>query len=144
MLNWNKTISQLQAAAQAHEKLAALFERFANEAVPQPDNPSVNLKGIKCEKHLEKGFFTLTFAARTVAFIFSSHIDAKSYMEGKVTCYVKNNLHESEHKSIGAFTFSTSGKTDQLDADNNEICMDSDIGALAISLHFLNQSLHLS
>lgn len=142
MLKWNQLHQQLETVANRHSQLAAKFQAFAKFVEEQVTAPMFHIKGISISLHLEQGYFTTTFAGRTLRFDFSSALPENGSLIGTVTCSLVKELPEISFVSVGKFTFATSGKTNLNNPeDGDPIIIDDDIPAQYVGLHFIHESL---
>lgn len=142
MLTWNQLHQNLEKAANRHRQLATRFENFANHVAEQVAAQPFHIKGISVSLHLEQGFFTTTFATRTLHFVFTSVQEDGGTLVGNVKCYLKRELPKSEYVAIGDFNFTGSGQTTLIEPEENvPITIDSDLPALYVALHFIHESL---
>jgi hypothetical protein len=134
----------LDKASTQHTALASVFREFANFVKDCIQAPSIANHSITSSLHLDHGFFTTTFAGRTVSFVFSSSLeDEKSVnLVGNVQCYIKKEFPEPKQIEFGGFTFNEEGYTNIKIPDSNEtIHIANDIGTLLMALHFIHDSL---
>lgn len=142
MLKLNQLHQQLETVANRHSQLAAKFQAFAKFVEEQVTAPMFHIKGISVSLHLEQGYFTTTFASRTLRFDFSSDLSENGSLIGTVTCSLVKELPEISFVSVGEFTFTASGKTNLNNPeDGDPIIFDDDIPALYVGLHFIHESL---
>jgi hypothetical protein len=142
MLDWNQLHQDLEKAAHRHRQLAAKFDQFATFVAEQVTAQLFHIKGIGISLNLDQGFFTTTFAGRTLHFAFESVPEASGTLVGKVTCYLKKEFPTSEYISIGEFKFTGSGQSTLVHpTENDPITIDVDIAALHIALNFIHESL---
>ena len=142
MLNEKQLNGQLINAAAQHAKLAAKFTALAQHVKAQVNEAHYPVKGITAILHLEQGFFSTTFAGRTLSFVFTSSFVAEASLSGHVRCYLKKYFPQHEQVLLGGFSFSASGKTSPI-ALSNPVAADMDTtqGARLIILRFLHDSL---
>lgn len=142
MLEWNPLNKTLETAASRHLKLISLFDTFAKFVESQVTPQTFHIKGITASLHLGQGFFTTTFAGRTLHFVFSSTAEDDKALVGNVTCYLKREFPEQSHIEIGKFTFNGNGQTNLIEPEDNEpITIVSDFPSLHLALHFIRESL---
>lgn len=142
MLKWNQLHQQLEGVANRHSQLAAKFQVFAKFVGEQVMAPAFHIKGISVSFHLEEGYFTASFAGRTLRFAFSSAMSENGSLAGTVTCSLVKEIPETSLVQVGEFTFTGSGKTNLINPeDGDPIIMDDDNPALYIGLHFIYESL---
>ena len=72
MLAWNQLHQDLESATNRHRQLAAKFEQFAKFVAEQVAAPAFHIKGIGISLNLDQGFFSTTFAGRTLHYTFES------------------------------------------------------------------------
>lgn len=142
MLAWNQLHQNLERTADRHNQLTSRFEQFAKYVAEQVTAQPFHIKGITVSLHLEQGFFTTTFATRTLYFVFVSTQGEGGAMVGNVKCYLKREFPEQEYVSVGEFNFTGSGQTTLIEPeDNGPITIDSDLPSLYVALHFIHESL---
>ena len=142
MLKWNQLHQQLETVANRHTQLAKKFQSFAKFVEEQVTAPTFHIKGISVSLHLEQGYFTTTFAGRTLRFDFSSALLESSSLVGTVTCSLMNEFPENSLVSVGEFTFNGSGITNLNNPeDGDPIIIDQDIPAQYVVLHFIYEGL---
>lgn len=142
MLKWNQLNQQLEAAANRHLQLAGRFQVFAKFVAEQVTAHNFQIKGITTSLHLEKDYFTTTFAGRSLRFTFSSALSENGSLLGTVTCALMNDDPEKSLVPVGEFTFTGNGKTNLIAPDDGDpIIIDDDIPALYVGLHFIHESL---
>lgn len=142
MLKWNQLHQQLEIVASRHSQLAKKFQAFAKFVEEQVTTPTFHIKGISISLHLEQGYFTTTFAGRTLCFSFSSILSENGSLIGTVTCGLMQEFPEKSLVQVGEFTFTGNGETNLNDPeDGDSISMDKDIRALHVALHFIYESL---
>lgn len=142
MLNEKQLHDQLSNAALQHRKLAAKFAEMAKHVETQMSAPRYPVPGIATTLQLEQGFFTTTFAGRTLSFVFSSSLGTEGSLIGQVACYLKKDFPQPVHLALGGFGFSASGQTSRtVLPDHVPADMDTDLGASLITLHFIHASL---
>ena len=142
MLKWKQLNQTLETVASRHLQLISRFDTFANFVESQVTSQTFHIKGITSTLHLEQGFFTTTFAGRTLHFVFSSTTEDGKTLFGNVACYLKRELPEQAHIEIGKFTFNGGGQTNFIEPEENDpLTIASDISSLYIALHFINESL---
>ena len=142
MLKWNQLHQQLETVANRHSQLATKFQAFAKFVEEQVTAPTFHIKGISASLHLEQGYFTTTFAGRTLHFTFSSALSENGSLVGTVMCGLMKELPERALVPVGEFTFTGSGKTNLNNPeDGDPIIIDEDIPALYVGLHFIYEAL---
>ncbi|MDP3188988.1 hypothetical protein [Limnobacter sp.] len=142
MLKWNQLHQQLETMANRHSQLAAKFQSFAKFVEQQVTDSAFHIKGISASLHLEQGYFTTTFADRTLRFTFSSVLSESGSLVGTVTCSLMKDFPEKSLVPVGEFTFTGSGKTNLNNPeDGDPIIIDADIPALYLGLHFIYEGL---
>lgn len=142
MLKWNQLHQQLETTANRHSQLAAKFRSFAKFVEEQVTAATFHIKGISVSLHLEQGYFTTTFAGRTLRFTFSSALSENGSLIGTVTCGLLKDSPERSLIPVGEFTFTGSGKSSLNNPeDGDPINIDEDLPALYIGLHFIYESL---
>jgi len=72
VLEWNQLHQNLEQASRRHLQLLDKFERFAKFVEEQVTAPAFHIKGIGITLNLDQGFFSTTFAGRTLKFQFES------------------------------------------------------------------------
>jgi hypothetical protein len=126
-----------------HKALAIKFQEFARFIKDCTQTPSVaNHNIIASLQYLEKGFFTTTFASRTISFVFSSFLEESGNLVGNVECFLLKEFPEHAQVKFGGFTFDTTGHTN-LKIPNEDAAMNiaNDFGTLHIALYFIRESL---
>ncbi|MEC5387164.1 hypothetical protein VVD49_15650 [Uliginosibacterium sp. H3] len=142
MLVWNQLCAKIESADTRHHQLAAQFEKFANCIAQQTASKGFHFKGIASSLYLERGFFTTTFASRTLHFVFTSVQKVGGGLEGNVKCYLKREVPETVYLPIGEFDFTGNGRTNLVNPeDDDHVIMNDDIPALYLVLHFIHESL---
>ncbi|HMN12013.1 MAG: hypothetical protein WA146_05980 [Thiobacillus sp.] len=142
MLAWNQLHQDLESATNRHRQLAAKFEQFAKFVAEQVAAPAFHIKGIGISLNLDQGFFSTTFAGRTLHYTFESVPSENGTLVGKVTCYLKKEFPTLEYISIGDFQFTGSGQTTLVDPmENDPIKIDVDLAALYVVLNYIHESL---
>lgn len=142
MIKWNLLHQVLEASESRHLQLFSRFEKFAKHVEIQVAAQGFHIKGIAVSLHLEQGFFTITFAGRTLFFVFSSTAKDGGALVGNVTCYIKREFPEQALIEFGKFVFTGGGQTTLIEPeDNDPLTMDADISSLYIALHFIHESL---
>lgn len=142
MLKWSQLHQQLETVAIRHIQLAAKFQAFAKHVEDQVTNPTFHIKGISVSLYLEQGYFTTTFAGRTLHFAFSSALSENGSLVGTVTCGLIRELPEKTLVPVGEFTFTGSGKTNLNNPeDGDPITIDEDLPALYVGLNFIYEGL---
>lgn len=142
MLEWNQLHQNLERASNRHHQLAARFEQFAKFVAEQVSEPAFHIKGIGISLNLDQGFFSTTFAGRTLHFTFESSPGENGTLVGKVTCYLKRDFPVPEYISMGDFQFTGSGQTTLVDPkENDPITIDGDLASLYVVLNYIYVSL---
>jgi hypothetical protein len=142
MLEWNQLHHDLERASNRHRQLAAKYEQFATFVAEQVTAPAFHIKGIGISLNLDQGFFSTTFAGRTLQFTFESVPSEHGTLVGKVTCYLKKEFPTPEYTLIGDFQFTGSGQTNLVDPkENDPIIIDVDLAALYVVLNYIHESL---
>jgi len=142
MLEWSQLHPNLERASSRHRQLLEKFERFAKFVEEQVTAPTFHIKGLGITSSLDQGFFSTTFAGRTLQFRFESALGDKEVLVGKVNCYLKKEFPALEYLSIGGFGFTTTGQTTLVDPnDKDPISIDTDIGALHLVIDYIHESL---
>ena len=142
MLEWNQLHQNLERNSNRHRQLFAKFELFAKFVDEQVSAPAFHIKGIGISSNLDQGFFSTTFAGRTLQFRFESVSEENGALVGKVTCYLKKELPALEYISIGDFRFTGNGQTTLVDPNENDpITIDNDLAALYVVLNYIHESL---
>ena len=142
MLDWNQLHQNLEKTSNRHRQLASRFEQFAKFVAEQVTAQLFHIKGIGISLCLDQGFFTTTFAGRTLQFVFASVPEETGTLVGHVTCYLKKEIPALEYIPIGEFRFTGSGQTTLVDPKKNEpITIDVDLDALYVALNFIHESL---
>lgn len=142
MLTWNQLHLRLEGASNRHAQLAAKFQSFAKFIEEQVTAEHFHIKGISASLQLDKGYFTTTFAGRTVRYTFSSTTSENGTLIGTVACDLLKEHPEKTLISVGGFTFTPNGQTNLKDPeDGDPIIIDSDTPALYVGLHFIHESL---
>lgn len=141
MLTWNQLHQDLEKSAKRHRQLFGVFERFAQFVAEQVSSPSFHINGITASP-VEDGFFTVTFAGRILLFAFSSTAEQNGALSGNVDCYLKKNIPVQEHVLMGSFSFTSNGKTNLKEPEENDfIVIDCDFSCLYVALHFIHESI---
>ena len=142
MLEWNQLHQDLEKASNRHRQLAAKYEQFARFVAEQVTSAGFHIKGISISLNLDQGFFSTTFAGRTLQFMFESVPNESGTLVGKVTCYLKREFPTPEYISIGDFQFTGSGQTNLVNPEENDpITIDYDLAALYVALNYIHKSL---
>ncbi|MHB1331682.1 MAG: hypothetical protein ACYCY1_03735 [Sulfuriferula sp.] len=137
MLEWNQLHQKLERYSNRHHQLSAKFEQFAKFVDEQVAAPAFHIKGIGISLNLDKGFFSTTFAGRTLQFRFESVPEDNGTLVGQVTCYLKNEFPALEYISIGDFRFTVNGQTTLVDpTENDPITIDTELAALYVVLNY--------
>jgi hypothetical protein len=132
----------LDKASDQHTALTSVFDEFANFVKDCIQAPSIANHSITAVLHLDRGFFTTTFAGRTVSFVFTSSLEKSGNLIGNVTCYIKKEFPESKLIEFGGFTFNEEGYTNIIVPNSNDtIHIANDLGTLLMALHFIHDSL---
>jgi hypothetical protein len=135
--------NSLNKIAIQHKELALKFQEFARFVKDCTQTPSVaNHSIVVSLQHLDRGFFTTSFARRTVSFVFSSIIDEKENLQGIVTTYIHSEFPESNQIKFGEFTFDETGHTNiKIPNEDSAINIANDFGTLHIVLFYIRESL---
>jgi hypothetical protein len=142
MLEWDQLHQNLERNSNRHRQLFAKFEQFAKFVDEQVSAPAFHIKGIGTSSNLDQGFFSTTFAGRTLQFQFESVSEENGPLAGKVTCYFKKEFPALEYISIGDFRFTGNGQTTLVDPNENDpITIDNDLTALYVVLNYIHESL---
>jgi hypothetical protein len=138
--------NSLNKIAVQHKELALKFQEFARFVKDCTQTPSVaNHSIIVSLQNLDKGFFTTTFARRTVSFDFTSLIDENDNLQGVVTTYLHTEFPEPKHIKFGEFNFDESGHTNiKIPNEDSKINIANDFGTLHIVLFYIRESLKKS
>ncbi|MEF8733749.1 MAG: hypothetical protein V5B40_18115 [Candidatus Accumulibacter meliphilus] len=83
MLEWNQLHQNLEMASRRHRQLAARYEQFAKDVAEQVTAPEFHIKGIGISLNIDQGFFSTTFAGRTLNFAFESLPGEDGVLVGK-------------------------------------------------------------
>ena len=145
MLTWNQLYQNLKDASYRHNELLSRFGEFAKLVASKVDEQSFHIKGLTTELHLDQGYFTTTFAGRTIMFIFTSLLEDSGRLKGNIQCYLKKEFPELTHIKIGEVNFNGDGLVDLKMPDQDSIIyIDNEkMGALYVLLHFIHKSLSL-
>ncbi|MCX7088755.1 MAG: hypothetical protein NTV00_11970 [Methylococcales bacterium] len=131
-------------AASQHKALSTVFNEFANFVKDCIQTPSIANHSITASLNLSQGFFTTTFAGRTVSFVFTSSLASSDSenLVGNVRCYIKKEFPEPKQIEFGGFTFNEEGFTN-INIPNSEdtIRITNDLGTLLMALHYIHESL---
>lgn len=134
----------LDKVAKQHIALTSVFKEFAHFVKDCVLAPSIANHNISVSLHLDQGFFTTSFANRTVSFVFTSLLESEECenLIGNVTCYLKKDFPEPKHIKFGGFNFNENGHTNLKIPDSNEtVHITNDLGTFFMALHFIHQSL---
>ena len=140
----NHLHTSLDKASLQHKALASKFQEFARFVKDCIQTPSVANQSISVSlQYLDQGFFTTTFASRTVSFVFTSHLDESENLEGNVKCYIKKDFPEPKQIEFGEFTFDDTGHTNiKIPNEDDKINIAAlDFGTLHIALFYIRESL---
>lgn len=126
-----------------HAALASKFREFARFVKDCVQTPSISSHNITASlQHLDNGYFTTTFANRTISFAFTSVLEKNGNLVGNVKTYVKHEFPEQKQVKFGEFTFDQEGHTSlKLPNEDAEINIADNFGTLHIALHFIRESL---
>ncbi|MEQ1638513.1 MAG: hypothetical protein ABL903_17725 [Methylococcales bacterium] len=127
-----------------HIALSTVFEEFANFVKDCIQSPSIANHSITADLHLSRGFFTTTFAGRTISFAFTSILENQesTNLVGNVKCYIKKEFPVCGLVEFGGFTFNEEGRTNiKIPPSEDTIRITNDIGTLLMALHFIHESL---
>lgn len=142
MLEWNQLHQNLERTSNRHRQLSAKFEQFAKFVDEQVTVPAFHIKGIGISLNLDQGFFSTTFAGRTLQFQFESVSEENGAFVGQVTCYFKKEFPALEYISIGDFRFTGNGQTTLVDPrEDDPITIDVELAALYVVLNYIHESL---
>ena len=135
--------NSLNKIAIQHKELALKFQEFARFVKDCTQTPSVANQSITVSlQHLDKGFFTTSFARRTVTFVFTSLLDESGNLQGNVKTYVQAEFPEPKQIKFGEFTFDETGHTNiKIPNEDAQINIANDFGTLHIALYFIRESL---
>lgn len=143
MAHSNKLHNSLDTYARQHKELALKFQEFARFVKDCTQTPAVANHSITVSlQHLDRGFFTSTFATRTVTFVFKSFLDENETLQGNVKTYLQQDFPESKQILFGEFKFDEDGHTDiKLQDEDTPVNFSNDLVTLDIVLHFIRESL---
>jgi len=135
--------NNLNALSVQHTALASKFREFARFIKDCFQTPAVSNHNITASlQHLDNGYFTTTYANRTISFVFTSLLDDSGNLIGYVQCYIKKEFPEAKQIKFGEFTFNEEGHTKlKLPNEDAEINIADNFGTLHIALHFIRESL---
>jgi hypothetical protein len=135
--------NSLDKVSTEHKALALKFQEFARFVKDCTQTPSVANHSISVSlQQLDKGFFTTTFASRTVSFVFNSVLQESGNLEGYVQCFVFKEFPEPRQIKFGEFKFDEAGHTNlKLPHEDAQIDIANNFGTLHIALHFIRESL---
>jgi hypothetical protein len=135
--------SSLNKIAVQHKELALKFQEFARFVKDCTQTPSVANHSITVSlQHLDKGFFTTSFARRTISFVFTTVLDEKESLQGVVTTYDFSEFPEPKQTKFGEFTFDETGHTNiKIPNEDAQINIANDFGTLHIVLYYIRESL---
>ncbi len=133
----------LDKVSTEHKALALKFQEFARFVKDCTQTPSVANQSITVSlQNLDKGFFTATFASRTVSFVFTSILQENGTLEGYVQCFVFKEFPEARQIKFGEFKFDETGHTNlKLPNEDAQIDIANNFGTLHIVLYFIRESL---
>jgi hypothetical protein len=135
--------NSLDKASNEHKALALKFQEFARFIKDCTQTPSVSNQNIAVSlQNLDKGFFTTTFASRTVSFVFTSFLNENGNLMGIVQCFICKEFPETRQIKFGEFNFDETGRTNlTLPNEDAQIDIANNFGTLHIVLHFIRESL---
>ncbi|SJM92173.1 conserved hypothetical protein [Crenothrix polyspora] len=139
-----KPHDNLDKISNQHIALTLVFKEFAHFIKDCILAPSIANHSIAASLHLDQGFFTTTFAGRTVSFVFTSLLEneASVMLVGNVKCYIKKDFPEPKLIEFGGFTFNEKGHTNIKIPDSDAtVHITNDMGTFLMALHFIHQSL---
>lgn len=141
----------LEQASNQHFALSEKFKEFASFVKGCMQTPGVANHNISVSlQTLDQGYFSTTYANRTVTFVFNSFRQESGNLAGTVSgnlagnvkCYVHKQFPESKQVEIGEFEFNEDGNTNlNLPGEDAKINIANDFGTLHIALHFIRLSL---
>jgi len=139
----NKLHDSLDTFARQHKELALKFQEFARFVKDCTQTPAVANHSITVSlQHLDSGFFTTSFASRTVTFVFKSFLDDSETLQGNVKTYLQQAFPEPKQFQFGEFVFDEMGHTDiKLQDEDAPVNFANDLVTLDIVLHFIRESL---
>jgi hypothetical protein len=135
----------LDKASTQHTILTSKFKEFAFFTKDCMQSPRISNHNIIASlQHLDKGYFTTSYAGRIVSFVFASCLDEFGTMVGVVKCYLQKDFPECKQIEIGEFIFDEEGHTNlKLPNEDAKISIANDFGTLHITLHFIHESLSM-
>lgn len=144
MLTWNQLHIDLETVSNRHRRLAAVFSEFAKSVAEQVTDKHFHISGISATLNIDQGFFTISFAGRTLYFAFASVIEENGTMVGNVHCYIKREFPAVEHIAVGNFRFTGKGQTNLIEPEEQgPVTIDGDLADVYVALHFIHESLSL-
>lgn len=142
MLEADQLHRNLETASNRHKVLFEKFGQFANSVKALVSNPQFHIKGIGVSLNLDQGYFSTSFAGRTLHLRFESTAGEHGSLVGKVTCYRQTDFPTQVISSIGDFQFKGTGETNPLaPAENKTIFINDDLQGLHIVLNYIHESL---
>src|SRR5271169_2246391 len=78
---WISMIWLGQVIGYRHNELSSRFGEFALLVKSKVGEQSFHIKGITTSQHLDKGYFTTTFAGRTIVFVFTSLLEGSGNLK---------------------------------------------------------------
>lgn len=135
--------NSLDKVSTKHKALALKFQEFARFVKDCTQTPSVANQSITVSlQSLDKGFFTTTFASRTVSFVFTSFLQESDDLVGNVQCFILKEFPETRQIKFGEFNFDEAGHTNlKLQNEDAQIDIAGNFGTFHIALHFIRASL---
>lgn len=141
MIEFGQLHRDISTAITTHSRLLAKFKEFSQLVMDQLSRSNPVFKGIEYSSGSDNTCFSVICAGRTLKFHFKSYPLDNQTFSGRVTCHLKKELTE-EDKSIGSFNFSTNGRINFGDQENDDaITIDNDLAAIYVVLHFIHMSL---
>ena len=133
----------LDKASNQHNALSAKFAEFATFVKHCIETPKIANQNITASlQHLNQGYFTTTYASRTVSFVFTSFLEESGNLAGNVKCFLKRDFPEVKQIPLGEFTFDAEGHTNlKIPNEDAQINIANDFGTLHIALYFIRESL---
>lgn len=137
MLEWKQLDETIASAANRHQQLHGRFNTFANYI-----NDHLKYNGLVVVLKLDEDYFSITFAGRTLNYVFSSAFGTSGALIGNVKCFLEIEWQECEYNEIDAFTFTGTGETNLTKPDDSDsFSINDDVDSLHIALHFVYKSL---
>lgn len=139
MLDWNATQQKMDNAARRFERLKTRFDNFTKDVRNQINAPRFMFDGLTCDQADDDETMTITFAGKTLQFVFSTIASDKSGMTGCVRVYLVSKYPERKITEFDSFTFDHKGMTNLFTSDGDPVSIDADTASLAVAILFVSK-----